>query len=141
METVYFLVFIGICAIAVVWATRRSQSPTNLAGNNKTKSTPASNKLHQPVDNRLAHRDQLWKARRDRTSKGYIEHQSFVPKSESHGAPEYDGYSRRDRHHLTKSGQVREDVKVKVKEKDHDGFAMTAIKFESDDLEVHSKSA
>ena len=137
METIYFLVFIGVCAVAVIWATRRSKTPTDLAAKRKPGRTAQSEKLARPLDNRLSHREQVWNERRTRTSKGYVEQQSFVPKSESRGAPEYDGYSRRDRHHVTPSGLLKESER----DEERHGLKMTAMKFESEDFPSHSRTA
>jgi len=138
METVYFLIFIGICGFAVLWATRRSKSQIDLSAKNKSIHRAATaEKLERPMDNRLSHREQIWESRRTRTSKGYEEHKTYVPKSLTGGAPEYDGYSRRDRHHLTPSGHVKE----KTHFKDKAGLTMKAMKFESEDYPSQTKSA
>ncbi len=137
METIYFLVFIGVCAFAVVWATRRSKKQTDLAAKRKTSRPASEEKLARPLDNRLSHREQIWDARRTRTSKGYTEHQTFVPKSESRGFEEYDGYSRRDRHHVTPSSRLKESKRA---DEEH-GMTMTAMKFEDGEFPSRTKHA
>ena len=110
METIYFLVFIGVCAFAVVWATRRSKTDTDLGSRRApTRNNLHSDKLHTPTDNRLAHKKELWEARREHATKGIGSRKQFIPKFEAAREAEYDGYSRRDRHHLTASEHVKED--------------------------------
>jgi hypothetical protein len=137
VETIYFLIFIGVCAFVVVWKTRRPKSQTDLSGKNKTKYGTSTEKLARPIDNRLSHREQIWQARQKRTTKTFVEKPTFVPKSLSGSDPEYDGYSRRDRHHLTPSGHVKEDAHVEGEA----GLAMTAVKLESDGYPANTKPA
>ena len=106
METIYFLIFIGVCAFAVVWATRRSKTGSR---RKPTRNKIASEKLFTPVDNRLAHKNQLWEARREQANKGVNSGKMFVPKFEAAQEAQYDGYSRRDRHHLTATERVRRE--------------------------------
>lgn len=133
METIYFLAFIGVCAVAVFVATRRSKTPKNLAARRKEKRPITTEKLYHPADNRLAHHEQIWAERQMRTSKTFEEKPSFIPKSVSGGDPGYDGYSRRDRHHLVPKGHVKTDHKT--------GHWMSATKLESDDYPSKTKTA
>jgi hypothetical protein len=129
METIYFLIFVGVCACAVVWATRNTKKKTNLAARNKARQAKmSSDKLATPADARLAHKRQIWEARKHLVTEGYDGRQSFIPKSVAGGDPEYDGYSRRDRHHLTRSGHVKEEAHID----DRVELAKTRIKFESE---------
>jgi hypothetical protein len=109
MEAIYFLIFIGVCAFLVVWATHRSNNKADLAKKRKVvkKEAPGSDRLAHPLDNRLAHKEEIWEQRRKHASKDLSATQSFIPKSVSN-TPQYDGYSRRDRHHLTNTGHVKE---------------------------------
>ena len=109
MEAIYFLIFIGVCAFLVVWATRNSNNKADLAKKHKVakKETSRSDKLAHPLDNRLAHKEEIWERRRKHAQKDLSATQSFIPKSVS-DEPSYDGYSRRDRHHLTNTGHVKE---------------------------------
>ncbi len=128
METIYFLIFIGVSAIVVVWATRNTKTKTNLAARNKAKQARmSSDKLITPADTRLTHKRQMWEARKNHAGKDYVEKQSFIPKSVSGGDPEYDGWSRRDRHHVTVSGHVKEDAHITDKAE----RAKTRAKFEN----------
>ena len=113
METIYFLVFIGVCAFAVVWATRRSKTGTDLG----SRRTPTRNNLHSdklltPGNNRLAHKNELWEARRKHATKGINSRQQFIPKSEAAKEAQYDGYSRRDRHHVSPTEAVKEEAHI-----------------------------
>ena len=130
MNTIFFLIFIGACAVAVVWAARTSKAKTDLARKSKTASAkPTRAKLATPPDNRLAHSDQLWERRKKRASMGGGDQPNYVPRSEAPSAPLYDGYSRRDRHHLTPKGAVKEEDHIE----DRHGLTMTSIKFKSSD--------
>ena len=128
METIYFLIFIGVCAFAVVWATRRSKTDTDLGTRRTpTRDKPPSDKLLTPADNRLAHKKELWEARCKHATKGFSSDKPFIPKFEATKEAQYDGYSRRDRHHLTATEHVKEEAHI-----DADGdFSMTNIDFDS----------
>ena len=132
METIYFLIFIGVCAFAVVWATRRSRSDTNLGGKHTPthKKIPAD-KLITPADNRLAHKNQLWEARREQATKSVGSDKRFIPKFEAAHEAKYDGYSRRDRHHLTTAEHVKEEAQIEG----HGDFSLTGTDF---DLKEHA---
>ena len=102
MEIVLFLTFIGICTVVLLvvgmGSKRRKGRSTSKAG---------SEKLVTPADSVLAHRDELWQMRTRGNSMDVAETNRFVPRSVE---PEYDGYSRRDRHHLTpKATHVKEE--------------------------------
>jgi hypothetical protein len=111
METIYFLVFVGVIAFAVVWAARKSNNDKkDLASKRKSKkanSTP--DLLSTPAGTRLSRKDEIWELRREHASKDLSAAKRFVPKFESGAEPQYDGYSRRDRHHLTTVGKVAEE--------------------------------
>ena len=128
METIYFLIFIGVCAFAVVWATRRSKAGTDL-GSRRTsaRNIVTSDKLVTPVDNRLAHKNELWEARRKQATKGCNSRKKFIPKFEAAKEAQYDGYSRRDRHHLTSTEHVKQEAHIEG----HGDFSMTSADFDS----------
>lgn len=127
MEAIYFLLFIGVCAFAVVWATRRPKAETNLAGKRATrKAKSPAELLTTPADNRLSHREEIWKLRRKQAKKGFSNNKKFVPKFEAAKEAEYDGYSRRDRHHLTVNEHVKEEAHI-----DEHKPSMTSIEFVS----------
>ena len=65
------------------------------------------------MDSPLSHKEELWERRRNQAAKDFTAVQLFVPKSEATDEPEYDGYSRRDRHHVTKTSHVAEETRVK----------------------------
>jgi hypothetical protein len=127
METIYFLMFIGVCAFAVVWATRRSKANTDLGrGRTPTRNNLVSDKLHTPAENRLSHKKELWEARRKQATKGFSSRKQFVPKFEAAKEAQYDGYSRRDRHHVTVSEQVKEEAHIDG----HGDFSTSSIDFD-----------
>lgn len=130
METIYFLIAVGVCAFAVVWVTRASKAKTNLARKRKiTSSRQVSEKLATPADNRLSHREKIWEQRQNLSATGFIEKQTFVLKSEAGTAPEYDGYSRRGRHHVAPTGTVKEEAHIS----DKNEFAMSSTQFKRGD--------
>lgn len=105
METVIFLIFVGACALVVVWMTRRPGKPRNL------EKTP-SEKLTPNTHDRLSRKEDVWQARREFTKKSFNSTERFVPRSDAGSEPEYDGYSRRDRHHLTPAGRVKKESHI-----------------------------
>lgn len=127
MEIVIFFAFIGVCAFALVWASRKTRSEAELARQKRAeRNTSRSDKLTSPRDNLLAHGDQVWQSRRQHANSGVEKVNQFVPKSESKDEPEYDGYSRRNRHH------VRERT-AKIRESSEDeSFTMTAVEFKQE---------
>jgi len=131
METIFFLVFVGICAFAVVWVTRASKAKTDLALKNKRKNQVAG-KLTTPLDSTLSHREEIWEKRRNLAAKGFVETQSFIPKSEAGAAPAYDGYSRRHRHHVGPTGVSKEKVHLEEKPE----IAMTGVKSKNESQSV-----
>ena len=111
MEIIYFLILIGVCAFAVVWAMRRSKTETDLVSKRfPTKAEPPNDLLTTPGDTPFAHKNELWATRRKHATKGFSNSKRFVPRSEAAQESKYDGYSRRDRHHLTATGQVKEEA-------------------------------
>ena len=127
METIYFLMFIGVCAFAVVWATRRSKTNTDLGSRRTpTRNNLHSDKLHTPTNNRLAHKKELWEARRKHATKGIGSRKQFIPKFEAAKEAQYDGYSRRDRHHVTPTEAVKEEAHIEG----HGDFSMSSTDFD-----------
>lgn len=122
MEIVYFLSFIGICFVILLFVTRSSRRGKELTGKQRNVLSSGTEKLKTPADTVMAHRDELWQMRRRDSTMGVVRTNRFVPKSESSFEPEYDGYSRRDRHHLTPKP-------THIKEEDHiDEAAKPGIK-------------
>jgi len=128
MATIYFLLFIAVCVLGVLWATHSSKPKTDLAANRKKKYTKAaSEKLVTPADSILSHKEEIWQKRRKHATKGASPTPSFIPKSVAAKKPEYDGYSRRDRHHVTPEEQVKKEAHV-------EDLQMTSIEFDEDKL-------
>jgi hypothetical protein len=125
MEIVIFLVFVGVCALVLVWSARKSKAETDLA---RRKKLQHSEKLGRPADNLLAHNRQLWEERRKKAAMGVSKTNAFVPKFESEGMVEYDGYSRRDRHHVRDR-----NAEIKGGKKQTDGgIAMSSVGYKRD---------
>ena len=113
METIYFLIFIGICAFAFIWATRKTKAEKGLSRRkSRAKFNEPRQKLATPVDNRLANKEQIWEARREHANESVSSVAPFVPKFEYEAAAQYDGYSRRDRHHVTVEEHIKEEGHV-----------------------------
>ena len=112
MQLVLFIVFVVVCALLLCWATGNSRKKAGLAHEKKLREREArSRQLETPAVYTLADPNQPWHTRRHPAKLGVVRTNAFAPKSESAG-PEYDGYSRRDRHHLT-------DPDAHVKEEAH----------------------
>jgi hypothetical protein len=103
MNTVIFLIFVGVCAFVAVWLTRRP-------GKNEDLAKPTSEKLTPTTQSRLSDKEEVWEARRKFAEKELASFQRFVPKSEAEERSGYDGYSRRDRHHLTSKARAKEKL-------------------------------
>ena len=114
MGTIYFLIFVGVCAFVVVWATRKSRLDADRAKRQAAaQQKTLSEKLMPTSSNRLSDKEKLWEARRKHATEGFGSGKRFVPKFEATAYEEYDGYSRRDRHHLTKRARVAEEDKIR----------------------------
>lgn len=106
MGTIYFLIAIGLLAFVVVWVTRKSRVDLG-----RTKSANQSDEKLMPVSHdRLSHKEEVWAARQEQVRKDFSRPKQIVPKSDARAEREYDGYSRRDRHHLTPAAQVAEEA-------------------------------
>jgi hypothetical protein len=113
METIYFLIITGVIAFAIVWFARRPKTNTDLAARKARKDFAESDKLLKtPAGHRLSRKEELWEERRRQARKGHNEPGKFVPKFQKSAEPEYDGYSRRDRHHVTSSEHVKEESHI-----------------------------
>jgi hypothetical protein len=103
MGTIIFLTFIGVCAFVVVWVTRSKERRQDLY-------RPPSEKLTPTSPDKLSRKEEIWEARRKFAEKELADVQRFVPRSEADKQPIYDGYSRRDRHHLTPQAKAKENL-------------------------------
>ena len=131
MEITIFFIFIAVCAVALFAASRKTRTETDRAAREKAlRKAALAEKLATPRDNVLAHGDQVWQSRRQHATTDVTPTNRFAPESKSHGEPEYDGYSRRDRHHV-------HDSKAKIHESiDDDELTMTAIHVEPDQVKT-----
>lgn len=101
MEMIYFLVFIVVSLGLVMWLSRKSRDTHSLDRRKSRGSLSGNGKLRQPADSRLTHRDEIWNAHRQKAMRDVSRTDRYIPRSQKSGEPEYDGYSRRDRHHVT----------------------------------------
>ena len=118
MDIIIFLLVIGAGFVALMWITGKSKKRQDLAKRNRTRSESASDKLFTPADNVLSHRDEVWQKRRREARTDILRTNRYALRSESLSEPEYDGYSRRDRNHLTTKA-------VHVKDEEHDPAVIT----------------
>ncbi|MCU0988886.1 MAG: hypothetical protein MUE63_04680 [Xanthomonadales bacterium] len=113
MEIVYFIAFIVACAFLVIWSTGKSKKETELAQKRKAKVKKSrAELLETPADYTLSRPDQLWFTRKSASALGVTPTNLFAPKSQA-PEPEYDGYSRRDRHHVADpTATIKQDARV-----------------------------
>ncbi|MEJ2384757.1 MAG: hypothetical protein P8Y54_10215 [Xanthomonadales bacterium] len=131
MEIVIFFVFVAACALALLWASRKTQAETDLARRKRAHRNRArSSKFTASDETLMTRKEEVWNSRHHHAALGVQKVNRFAPKSESGGVPEYDGYSRRDRHHVRdRNARVREDSATEKQ------FTMTAIHYRTDDDE------
>lgn len=129
MKIVIFFIFVAVCALALLWASRKTKSETDLERRKRAhRNRHRAEKLVASSEALLSKNDAVWETRRHHATTGVDRINRFVPKSASAGVPEYDGYSRRDRHHVRdRNARLREDAKTE------EGFTMTAVRFRSDE--------
>lgn len=103
MEVLYFIAFVSVCAVIVVAAVRPSKKKQKeqVRQQHKLRSKKAQTELlSTPANYTLSRTDQVWRSKRRKHVEDVTVTNRFVPRSKSAGEPEYDGYSRRDRHHV-----------------------------------------
>ena len=126
MEIVFFIVFVLVCALGLMWAAGRSKKEDpNVALKRKAKAKEnRADLLTTPSNYLLSNRGDVWQKKRQNAAEDVIVTNRFVPKSVSAGEPEYDGFSRRDRHHVVVGT-------AHIKKEDHvDEPAMTSIDYD-----------
>jgi hypothetical protein len=100
MEIVLFVSFIAVCAFVVILASSKSKKRANPSQERKERlKTARKDLLRTPVNYTLSRPDQSWHTRRNSATTGVTRTNAFVARSLGQD-PEYDGYSRRDRHHV-----------------------------------------
>jgi hypothetical protein len=123
MEIFYFIAFVVACVLLVAWMTDKSKKQNaKLAAKRKTKAkTQQTERLSTPSDYLLSNRDHVWQKKRAMRAEDVIVTNRFAPRSQSKGEPEYDGFSRRDRHHVVVGTAY-------IKKEDHiDDLSKTAV--------------
>lgn len=109
MEWFLFIVFVAACGLLLFRATKQSKKKVNLEHERKLKERKArAELLETPAIYTLARPDQPWHTRRKLDTSGGSRPEPFKPRFESND-PHYDGYSRRDRHHIADVEVVIED--------------------------------
>lgn len=126
MGIFYFIAFIVACVLVVAWMTDKSKKRNAaLAAKRKFKvRNQRTDKLATPSDYLLTNRDHVWQRKRATAAEDVIVTNRFVPRSQSMGEAEYDGFSRRDRHHVVvgtahikKEDHIEEPSKTAVENK------------------------
>ncbi len=131
MEIVIFFVFVAVCALALLWASRKTKAETELEQRKRAhRNRQRAEKLVAKREALLSKNDAVWETRRHHATTGVDRVNRFAPKSASGDIPEYDGYSRRDRHHVhDRNARVHEDRETEK------GFTMTAVHYRADEDE------
>jgi len=90
----------------LVWAAgksgrkRREQANTQALRAKARGKNQQADLLSTPSSYLLSNSGEVWRQKRQKAAEDVIVTNRFVPKSVSAGEPEYDGFSRRDRHHV-----------------------------------------
>ena len=136
METLLFVAFVAVFGLIIFLPIHKSKQEKELQRRHSVKkAVRQSDLLTQPANHLMAHRHELWQERKKKVNRTGVEEQDFIPKFEKGENPEYDGYSRRGRHHLTPTADCKKH------QKHEEEFEMTAVKFEPDpDLKPASGS-
>lgn len=106
MEIIYFIMFVAACAVLLMWAAgksgkkRKNQAKTQALRAQARGKKQQADLLSTPSSYLLSNRGEVWRQKREKAVEDVIATNRFVPKSVSAGEPEYDGFSRRDRHHV-----------------------------------------
>ena len=102
MEIFYFIAFVVACVLVVAWMADKSKKRNaRMAAKKKARvPTQRAELLTTPSNYLLANRDNVWQKKRHSATEDVIVTNRFVPRSKSRGEAEYDGFSRRDRHHV-----------------------------------------
>ncbi len=130
MGIFYFIAFVVACVLVVAWMADKSKKQNaRLAAKQKTKAkTQRTELLTTPSDYLLANRDHVWQKKRTTAAEDVIITNRFTPRSQSRGEPEYDGFSRRDRHHVVVGTAY-------IKKEDHiEEPSMTAVEYKEAQL-------
>jgi hypothetical protein len=100
MEIVIFVSLVALVVIGLIWANSRSEKRPDAAQQRREQLRKARKELLEtPANYTLSRPDQVWHTRRHGATMGVTRTNAFVARSLGQD-PEYDGYSRRDRHHL-----------------------------------------
>lgn len=112
MELFLFIVFVAVCALLLFRATSRPKNKISAKQERKLKERKdRAQLLETPAVYTLSRPGQPGHTRHGPATLGVSRTNRFSPKSRSTD-PEYDGYSRRDRHHVT-------DLNAQVKDEAH----------------------
>ena len=112
MEVFLFIVFVAACALVLYRAVNKSKKGVEQAHKRKLPENRArAQRLETPAVHTPAAPNQPWHPRRHQTTMGSSQSYRRAPGSQSEWL-EYDGYSRRDRHHLA-------DTKAHIKDEGH----------------------
>jgi len=126
MEIFYFLCFVAAGAIGLMWMMRKPRPDIELARKKRAEKRKTHAKiLETPIDSIESNPGGLGHTQRHSTASGVASTSRFVPKSAAPDGPQYDGYSRRDRHHLMSSpAHVKKEAHI-----EDDDYKLTSKDF------------
>jgi hypothetical protein len=135
MESILFFLVIFAAIAGLYWLKHRSHgAPSRSAPPSSHHASQAGNttQLSTPGNNLLASNNKVWNTRRKHAANMAVKGDQFKSNVRFEEEPEYDGYSRRDRHHL---------APAHIKDEQHaDELAMTHIEFKSSKTQEATKS-
>ena len=128
METLLFVASVAVFGLIIFLPVHKSKTRQSLQRKQRAQKPVSmrSELLKPPADNLMAHRREVWQKRQQKVKRDGAKAPDFIPRFEKEKEGHYDGYSRRDRHHLTPTGEAQHSSKHKGE------FTMTAVKFEPD---------
>jgi len=115
MEIVIFVSVVGAIVIGTLWMHRQSNKRPDPAHQRREQLKKSRKELLEtPANYTLSRPDQPWHTRRRGATMGVNRTNAFVARSLGQD-PEYDGYSRRDRHHvLDRNAHIKTEAHVKA---------------------------
>jgi hypothetical protein len=107
MGMLSFLLIVAAIVVVIIWAMSKSKAESKLAGNLPKRREARPELLSTPTHSVLSQKEELWATRRQQATKNASSQKPFVPGSEARRQAHYDGYSRRDRHHLAPQARLK----------------------------------
>ncbi len=135
MESILFILVILAAVGGLFWLKHRSHRASKRSAPPSMKHVShagSTTQLSTPGNNLLASNHKVWKKRRKHAANMAVKGDDFKSDVWFEEEPEYDGYSRRDRHHL---------APAHIKDEQHaDELAMTHVEFKPSKPQEAAKS-